>query len=147
MSLYLRKASIEDRELLFKWANDPTVRANSFSTEKISYDEHVLWFDNIMKRSDCIQYILMDNDMPIGQARVSIEGEIAEIGYSICKEKRGMGYGSELLKFVSREIYKNCSNISKIIGRVKPENIASQKAFIKAGYIEKYRTFEIKRKY
>ena len=31
MQQYLRKATIEDMDLLFQWANDSVVRKNSFS--------------------------------------------------------------------------------------------------------------------
>ena len=50
MQQYLRKATIEDMDLLFQWANDPVVRKNSFSTAEISYEEHTKWYHNLLKR-------------------------------------------------------------------------------------------------
>lgn len=144
MALYLRRANSEDCDLLFKWANDSLVRANSFSTDKISYEEHVRWFDRLMQRNDCVQYILMDDCIPVGQARITICDDAAEVGYSICLEKRNSGYGSKLLKLVVEAVHKELSEVTRIVGKVKPENIASQKAFLNADYEEIYRTFEIK---
>ncbi|WP_418374571.1 GNAT family N-acetyltransferase [Agathobacter sp.] len=144
MALYLRRANSEDCDLLFKWANDSLVRANSFSTDKISYEEHVRWFDRLMQRKDCLQYIFMDECIPVGQARITICDDVAEVGYSICSEKRNSGYGSKLLKLVVDAVHKELPEVTKIVGKVKSENIASQKAFAKAGYDEKYRIFEIK---
>ena len=40
---YLRLAEMEDMDLLFTWANEEMVRKNSFSTRKITYEEHVIW--------------------------------------------------------------------------------------------------------
>ena len=48
MGQYLRKATIEDRDLLFQWANDPLVRKNSFSTAEIAYEEHVDWYNRVL---------------------------------------------------------------------------------------------------
>lgn len=144
MALYLRRANSEDCDLLFKWANDSLVRENSFSTDKISYAEHVQWFNKLMQRDDCVQYILMDDCIPVGQARITICDDAAEVGYSICSEKRNSGYGSKLLKLVVEAVHKELPEVTKIVGKVKPENIASQKAFLNAGYEEIYRTFEIK---
>ena len=49
MECYLREAIIEDIDILCKWANDPLVRQNSFSTEKIRYEDHVKWFNRVLK--------------------------------------------------------------------------------------------------
>lgn len=38
---YLRDAVERDVDLLFQWANDESVRKNSFSTQDISYNDHV----------------------------------------------------------------------------------------------------------
>lgn len=132
--LYIRYANKGDLELLFNWANDPIVRQNSFSTDVISIEEHKLWFDNMLNRSDAKQYIYMNEDIPIGQAKVRVEGNIAEIGYSIAQEYRGNGYGSKLLIDLKKQVIIDFPNIMKIIGRVKDNNIGSKKAFISAGY-------------
>ena len=133
MQQYLRKATIEDMDLLFQWANDSVVRKNSFSTAEISYEEHVKWYHNLLKREDCMQYIYMDGDCPVGQVRITLKDDEAEIGYSICTEKRTLGYGTKLLALISQKVY----------GEVKPENTTSQKAFLHAGYTETYRVFEV----
>lgn len=140
---YLRDAKNSDVDMLFDWANEASVRKNSFSTKPISYEEHVEWFQQLSKSSDCKQYIYMYEDEAIGQARISIYGDMAEIGYSICAEKRCKGHGSILLKLIRRQIRSDFPEIKKLIGKVKPDNIASQKAFLDAGYIEKYYMFEL----
>lgn len=144
MECYLKEATIEDIDILYKWANDPLVRQNSFSTEKIRYEDHVKWFNRVLKEDNYAQYIYMDGENPIGQVHVKIENDVAEIGYSICAEKLRMGYGSDLVSQISREIWKKFPDVTKIIGKVKSENIASQKTLLDAGYKEMYRVFEIK---
>ncbi len=58
MTLYLRKAVEEDRDLLYEWVNDSEVRKNAFQTEKIPYDTHVAWYAKAMKDKNILQYIL-----------------------------------------------------------------------------------------
>lgn len=72
-SLKLRKVTPQDMDLLFCWANDDTVRANAFHTEKIPYENHIQWFEKMMSDAAVYQYILYDGDVPIGQVRLADE--------------------------------------------------------------------------
>ena len=140
--LSLRKATANDIDLLYEWANDPIVRANSFNSEFISYEEHIKWFNRIMSNDTVIQYILMDNDIPIGQIRLNVNGHEAEISYSIFSDYRGKGYGRSILELIRQEIGEQYRNINRLVAKVRPENIASQKSFEKAGYELKYMCYE-----
>ena len=91
---------MDDCDLLFEWTNYPMVRQNSFFTKPITYDEHVNWFRNIMERKDCVQYIYMEGDKPIGQARIQICDDMAEISYSIIPQKQSLGHGHEILSAI-----------------------------------------------
>lgn len=142
MKCYLREAKEEDVDLLFQWANDPVVRQNSFSTQTISHQEHVKWFRKLLSSENCRQYIYMVDDVPVGQVRITIVDGTAEIGYSICAEKRSQGHGKNILFLIKEKIENEFPRVSKVVGKVKPENIASQKVFSDAGYREVFRQFE-----
>lgn len=141
---YLRDVLAEDMDLLYEWANDLAVRNNSFSTARITYEEHKEWFIHLLSRNDCKQYIYVYDNEPIGQVRITISGDKAEVGYSICAEKRGMGHGKNLLQLLYSRVRADIPNIKKLVAKVKPENIASQRAFLEVGYIKKYEAYEIK---
>lgn len=143
MKGYLRKADKNDMDLLFQWANDRTVRNNSFSTKQIQYEEHKQWYQNLLNRTDCIQYIYMQELEAIGQVRLTINGSVAEISYSICEEKRCMGYGKTILRLLYKQVKEDFPQIKKLIAKVKPENIASRKVFTEVGYRECDNVFEI----
>lgn len=141
MSLYLRKADYADRDLLFRWANDSTVRQNAFHTEQIPYENHVKWFEKIMADKSVHQYILCEGEIPAGQIRLNIEGNEALIDYSIAVENRGKGYGSEMLWLLQEQmITDKISNVIKLIGQVKHENPASARVFEKCGFVKKEMT-------
>ena len=143
MKGYLRKADKNDMDLLFQWANDRTVRNNSFSTKQIQYEEHKQWYQNLLNRTDCIQYIYMQELEAIGQVRLTINGSVAEISYSICEEKRCMGYGKTILRLLYKQVKEDFPQIKKLIAKVKPENTASRKVFTEVGYRECDNVFEI----
>lgn len=145
MKEYLREATKDDVDLLFKWTNDPAVRKNSFSSEKITYEEHTSWYRSLLENKNCKQYIYMCGDCPIGQIRIVQKEKNAEISYSICTEKRSQGYGAKMLELVKKQVFKDFPMVDKLTGLVKTDNLASKKAFKNAGYKEKYSMFEFVR--
>ncbi|MBO7355258.1 MAG: GNAT family N-acetyltransferase, partial [Lachnospiraceae bacterium] len=140
----LRKAVPEDMDLLFKWANDPEVRRNSFNSDPILYEEHCRWFEKMMSDPTQVQYILMAGDKPAGQIRFTLADDEALIGYSIAPGIRGLGLGKAMLELAAARIREDHPEVKKLIGRVKPENTGSGKCFEKSGYEERYREFVLK---
>ena len=135
---FLRKATMNDMDLIFEWANDPVVRSNSFNSEPITYENHVEWFNRIMADNNVLQFILIDDEIPVGQIRLNIEGAEAEIGYSIAADYRGKGYGRRILQLIVEEVEKNHPEIKTLVAKVKPDNMASKKLFESEGYEMKY---------
>ncbi|MBU5436664.1 GNAT family N-acetyltransferase [Tissierella sp. MSJ-40] len=122
-----------DCDLIFQWSNDKDVRLNSFNSNPIKYEDHIKWFKDKMKSNDSIMYIFKVCDGKVGLIRLDkLENNTYIINYSIAREHREKGYATILLRLV-KEKYKD----SFLIGKVKKENIASIKAFIKAEYIMK----------
>lgn len=140
----LREATPEDVDLVYKWANDPTVRANAFSTEPIPYDNHVAWYWGRLNNPDCHIYIGMSKeDKPVGIIRVEKQREEPEVGmisYSVDAGMRGKGIGTRLLILIQDNLRD--AKLATLAGRVKPDNIASRKAFERAGFAESNRKTE-----
>ena len=137
-NVFLRRVKHDDLDLLYQWANDPLVRNNSFNTDPIPYKNHVEWFNKMMSDSSVLQFILMDDDTPVGQIRLNVDGEEGEIGYSIGSEFRGQGYGHMILQLVADEVRRSYPEIKCLIAKVKPENVASSTLFEFAGYDKSY---------
>lgn len=143
-NLYLKPADINDMEQLFQWANDKSVRKNSFHEQQISFEEHREWFLKLLQDQNEKQYILMEDGVPAGQVRMTACGETAVIHYSVSPDKRGQGYGIQLLRLAAEEAAECMPSVKILAGKVKPGNMASEKCFLKAGFEEKYREFELK---
>lgn len=139
---YLRPVRVEDKDILLRWANDVETRKNSFSTHIISSDEHEKWFDMVLRSSDISQYIMMDESTAVGQIRADIDGEKAEISYSIAHEYRGNGYGTLIIELMIEMIKEDHPNVNSVVARVKPENKASIACFQKNDFEEKCLEYE-----
>lgn len=134
--LILRKATQDDCVFLYELRNEREVRQSSFCTEKIAFQEHRTWFEKKMQDKNTCIYILEYEGNRIGQVRVDVVGEEAEISYALCKSARGHGYSKWMLK----EAEKNITELfgkKKFIADVKENNIASRKVFQSLNYIEK----------
>lgn len=131
MSLYLRPAGERDKKQIFDWANETQTRANSFHQEKISWEDHVKWYDFMMHSEDAQLYIAMDFMKPVGQIRLNIENRVGRISYSVDEECRGEHLGQKMLALLEKE---TAGKVTRLIAEVKPENMASRKNFEKLGY-------------
>lgn len=132
LPLKLRHVTKEDAKLLFQWANDPEVRQRSFSSDNITWIEHLEWLNKLLQDTNCIHYIATTyNGVPVGQIRYSISGKEAEVHLSIEKASRGMGLAKWVLE-LGRMKLKQTSDIEEIHAFVKSDNPASIKAFLAA---------------
>lgn len=125
----LRDANKGDCDLLFSWVNDETVRKNSLNTSIVDLDSHIKWFNSKIESSNCKMFIIIKDDIEVGQIRIDIDGNIGTINYSIDYIYRKMGIGEFALNEIKNKLPK-----LKLSGTVKKENIASIRAFQKANY-------------
>lgn len=144
----LRDVKKSDAKLLFDWANDPMMRSNSFTKETIYWADHLKWFDEKLKNPNTRIFIAESKGLPIGQIRYDKKNTYAVIDFSIDKEYRGHGYGSKLLIKSLQRIFDQWPALTYIEGEVKENNVASAKAFIRAGFSEKFKAdYLVFRKY
>lgn len=133
--LRLRAAQPGDCRQLWEWANDPAVRAWAFSQAPIPWEEHVRWFQQKLRSSNCALFIAADEaGDALGQVRLEWDsrGE-AEVHISVAKERRGAGIGSAVIRRVVDQAWHEPS-VRVIHAHVKPDNEASLRAFERAGF-------------
>ncbi|MCT4585621.1 MAG: GNAT family N-acetyltransferase [Peptostreptococcaceae bacterium] len=135
-NLYLRKVNYNDIQTLFEWSNEKQVRNNAFNKNRITYKEHLNWFENKIKNINTHMYIYMNDDNFIGQIRIDIKDKIAKISYSIDSDCRGLGLGSKIIKELEKKVKEDSLNFNIFIAEVKEYNVASRKIFLKNGYEE-----------
>ena len=82
--IWLRPAGAEDCRLIWEWANEPTVRSASFSTEAIPWERHQQWFAAKLNDPGCAFFIgVNESGVPIGQLRCDMSDRTAVISISL----------------------------------------------------------------
>lgn len=140
-SLRLRAAVDDnDRRLLWEWANNPEVRAASFSPDPISWETHVAWFNTKLnlQRSPSpksMMFIAEEADgRPLGQIRFDLRADGDwEVSISVESKMRGQGLATQLIKSGLQEVVARCGS-ARIHAFIKPENTASVRAFERAAF-------------
>ncbi|TIH18029.1 UDP-2,4-diacetamido-2,4,6-trideoxy-beta-L-altropyranose hydrolase [Marinifilum sp. JC120] len=132
--IIFRSAVKKDCEMILEWANDPETRKWSYNQTPIALQEHETWFAARLSEPENI-YLIAENgfDEPIGQIRFQKMENGYEVHVLVAKEFRGGGTGSRLIRNASMHLLEN-KGPQRIMARAKSENIASVKAFEKAGY-------------
>lgn len=131
--IYLRRAAPEDAKRIWEWANDPVVRGASFHSESIPWEAHERWFARQLSDERTHLFIAELDGEPVAQVRFAVEGHEAIISISMSAALRGRRYAGALLVRAAREIFR-VSEIERIVALIKPENVASTRAFLRAGF-------------
>ena len=131
-----RQVREDDCRLIWEWANDPEIRSASFTTDPISWEDHVCWFAAKLNDNAHLFYILLNlNGEPVGQVRFGLNGKEATISTSIAPTFQGKGYGSQGIRITIAELFTHV-DVDVIRAYIKPENLKSVKAFTGAGFSE-----------
>ena len=123
----------DDMKLIFDWSNDEEVRKNSFSSEKIKFEDHKNWFQKKINEADYYILFFLVDGKETGLVRLAVSDNVGTISYQISREYRGKGLGKLMLELLESYVLEN--NIaSNLYGEVKEENISSQRIFERLGY-------------
>ena len=133
-SVRLRRAEEADCLLLWKWSNEPEVRAVSFSSEPIPWTDHERWFVERLGDPNSLLYVALDSgDRAIGQVRFQLKDGHAIVSIVLASEFRGQGYGKIVLAKAQEEVFAS-AGVTCIDAYVKPDNEASLRLFAEAGF-------------
>lgn len=137
-NIFLRPVMETDCKLLFEWRNEPSTRQNSFNRDEITYEEHLAWFEKMLSNKNCGQYILMQDEVAVGQIRIFIDGSSAEISYNVCENFQGRGLGTKMVELLEYQIKIDFPQIETLVAKVKLKNSASRKIFEKNLFEKSY---------
>lgn len=138
MAYYLKIATLEDEQILFKWRNDKFTMVNSFNVEEINYNHHKEWFRDKIQSDKSFIFLMYDdnNKEKCGQIRFDLNNNIAKISYSISESHRGNSLGKVIIKLGLIES-KKYFHADRYIALVKKDNIASIKTFENLNFSKK----------
>jgi RimJ/RimL family protein N-acetyltransferase len=132
--LLLRSALEEDCRLIWQWANDPEVRAVSFSSKPIPWEEHVAWFRAKLIDPNCHFWIgLIENQDALGQVRFDVHDSAATISVGLDKKYRRMNLGALFILSACQKLFHKVP-VETIHAYIKETNSGSIRAFERAGF-------------
>jgi RimJ/RimL family protein N-acetyltransferase len=135
--LNIRRTNISDLDKYFEWANDDSTRANSINTEKITFENHVRWFNNKLVDKNSYLYIISSGDDYVGQIRFELKDDgYYHIDYSVDVKKRGMGYGKKILELAMNELKNDIPAKAILMALILEDNLPSLKTFRGYGFKE-----------
>jgi UDP-2,4-diacetamido-2,4,6-trideoxy-beta-L-altropyranose hydrolase len=140
--LQLQPATSADEALLLRWANDPEVRANSFSPEAIAPADHKSWFQKGLSDPNRLLLIARDaQGCPLGQIRFDRQPPVcaqqpreALIDLSLDRCARGQGLATELVRLGLQAMEQQWGPCAEAVAEVLAGNATSQATFAKAGF-------------
>jgi UDP-2,4-diacetamido-2,4,6-trideoxy-beta-L-altropyranose hydrolase len=133
-SLRLRVVTPADLMLLFEWANDAQVRKYSFNPAPIPLENHTRWFNAVLEDKQTLLYIVTANGTPAAHIRFQFSSDTAVISFLVSAEYRGQGLGYIILTKGIERLKRERPDAETVEGLVQRENIASVRAFEKAGF-------------
>jgi len=142
-ALKLQQATAADEALLLRWANDPQVRANSFSSEPIARGEHHHWFHKGLSDPGRLLLIATALDgCPIGQIRFDrlSTNDVphlseATIDLSLDRCVRGHGLATELVRLGLQAMDEHWGPSTVAVAEVQASNAASNACFARSGFV------------
>ncbi len=128
-------ATENDCRDIWSWRNHPEVRKNFFDPEPVSWENHKRWFDSRLKDKDTKIYMASSGDGKIGVIRFYPEEHVIKVSVNLNPNFFGRGLGSEIIRLGTQKLLDEMKSKTPVIAEVKKDNIISQKAFLRAGYI------------
>ena len=130
----IRRASEGDLLMVFRWANDPELRQQSFSAEPIPLEDHTKWFLSKLAAPTSWMYNVEYKGAPVAQIRFDVRSKEAIISYSMEAGYRGRGWGQPMLELGIAAFRKAHPQPVKIVGYVKTVNQGSVIIFEHLGF-------------
>jgi RimJ/RimL family protein N-acetyltransferase len=126
--MIVRRATAEDALDVLAWRNDAITRAMSRNADVIDEATHLAWFGQALEDPARILLIGEEGGAKAGMVRFDLGAE-SEVSININPAFRGRGVGAELLVLAMSSVD------GLVLAEIKPENVASQRLFERAGFV------------
>jgi len=134
-AITLRNATEGDCRDLWLWRNSPEARKGSFNSKSVLWCNHKRWLESVLTDKKVVIYIAEQKDKKLGVIRFEIKDKFLTVSVNLNPAFFGKGLGSQIIKFGSIKSLLEYPKVKRVMAEVISDNVASQKAFEKAGYV------------
>jgi len=108
----------------------------SFRSDPIPWGDHQEWYGARLADPDSLLLIAEDEEGGlVGMVRFDVRGSRALAGVNLAPERRGERLGSTVIALGTERLLGIRPDVEAVEALIKPENIASTRAFERAGYV------------
>lgn len=132
----LRPAAMNDRDMVFRWRNDPFVVAHGSFHRGVEWEEHQTWFEKTILGDRRRMFIVLDQGNPIGQIRFDLKDQMeCVVSVYLLQAFTGRGWGVQAIRMGCAAIF-DVWDVDRVIACVRLDNRAGRSAFLKSGFEE-----------
>ena len=139
--LPVRKATLDDAQLLFEGRNAQAVRRGSLDSRPIDWLSHQAWLAASLINEQRLLLIAEAGDGPVGVLRYDLLGASAEVSIYLFEGRFGLGWGRALLARGEAFVKTYWPHLQTITAQVLPANQPSLSLFREAGFTQSTCTF------
>jgi UDP-2,4-diacetamido-2,4,6-trideoxy-beta-L-altropyranose hydrolase len=134
-ALKLRRATVDDSDLVFRWRNDPSVRGVSRNSGFIDRRTHDRWIAEVIKDVRRHLFIAHIGARPVGVLRLDDDetARSTEVSLYVGPDLHGLGLGRTLLR-AAESACRSRPPGWRLTAIVLTENRKSRRLFERAGY-------------
>lgn len=132
----VRRARADDADRVFAWRNAVETRRHSHDPRPLSLEKHLEWFRKTLADEKRVLLIGEGEKGPVGVLRYDLEPATATVSVYLNPSYHGRGLGKTLLLEGERWLQRWRPEILHLRAQVLLENLASRRAFAKAGFVD-----------
>lgn len=134
LEISLRQATLNDCDSIYKWRNAEETRRYFFDSKPIPIETHRQWFQQSLHDPSRLIFVAKMDGRPVGVLRYDFVKDEAVVSIYLVPGEDVAGTGTAIIKEGSDWLRQNHPDIKTVRAEVRPQNIASKKAFMAAGY-------------
>ena len=137
----IRPIELEDTENIVRWRNTDSVRKNLYTQEELKPEQHIAYFQNVVRQGKCAQFIISVNEngmeKDIGTVfikNIDHKSHNGEYGIFIGEESaRGKGYAKRATRLILDHGF-SVLKLHRIYLTVMADNHPAVKAYEGCGF-------------
>ena len=134
IKISLRQATLNDCDSIYQWRNAEETRRYIFDSKPIPIEIHRQWFHRSLRNPSRLIFVAEVDGKAVGILRYDFVKDEAVVSIYLVPGEHVAGTGTAIINKGSGWLREKHPGIKAVRAEILPQNIASKKAFMVAGY-------------